>query len=192
MYWHRNPSWFDTLWPGYVWHRHTDEKVLYLTFDDGPIPEVTPWVLSELATYGARATFFCVGDNIGKHPDVFAQVLAAGHAVGNHTFNHLNGWQTDCQTYLRNTARCQQYLGGLPRLFRPPHGRMTRRQAAALRRDYQLVMWDVPAQHCQRGPQRFHHRLSRQPQGRAQPPVRPAPLRPALRRPGVCVQGVVG
>ncbi len=143
MYWHRNPSWFDWLWPGYVWHRRTGEKVLYLTFDDGPIPEVTPWVLSVLAAYGARATFFCVGDNIRKHPHVFAQVRAAGHTVGNHTFNHLNGWQTDLDTYLQNTARCQQYLGSPPRLFRPPHGRMTRRQAAALRRDYQLVMWDV-------------------------------------------------
>jgi len=143
MYWHRNPSWFDMLWPGYVWRRPTGEKVLYLTFDDGPIPEVTPWVLSVLAAYGAQATFFCVGDNVRRHPGVFARVLAAGHAVGNHTFNHLNGWQTDYKTYLRNTALCQQQLGGPPRLFRPPHGRMTRRQAAALRRDYQLVMWDV-------------------------------------------------
>jgi peptidoglycan/xylan/chitin deacetylase (PgdA/CDA1 family) len=143
MYWHRNPSWFKYIWPGYVWRKPTRERVLFLTFDDGPIPEVTEWVLAVLAKYGALATFFCVGDNIRKHPEVFAQVLAGGHAVGNHTFHHLNGWRTEYGPYIENAALCQQYLGGPPRLFRPPHGRMTRRQADTLRHDYQLVMWDV-------------------------------------------------
>jgi len=143
MYWHRNPSWFGYVWPGYRWRESTRAKRLYLTFDDGPIPEVTPWVLDVLTSYGAKATFFCVGDNIRKHPAVFEQVLAAGHAVGNHTFNHLNGWRTADGTYLENAALCQQYLGQPPRLFRPPHGRLTRRQARALREQYQLVMWDV-------------------------------------------------
>ncbi|WP_299760827.1 polysaccharide deacetylase family protein [uncultured Pontibacter sp.] len=135
------------LMPSYTWHRAVQGKVLYLTFDDGPIPEVTPWVLQQLETYKAKATFFCVGENLVKHPDIAQQVLAQGHLLANHTFNHLKGWQTPLQTYLHNTAQCQQELEQLQpasgKLFRPPYGRITGKQAKELRGTYELVMWDV-------------------------------------------------
>ncbi|PTX11387.1 peptidoglycan/xylan/chitin deacetylase (PgdA/CDA1 family) [Pontibacter mucosus] len=144
---YKTPTLLKKLMPGYTWHREEAEKVLYLTFDDGPIPEVTPWVLEVLATYKARATFFCVGDNVAKHTEVARQVLQQGHRLANHTFNHLKGWQTPLQTYVENTERCQQELVKLQpeglKLFRPPYGRITGRQAQALRQKYELVMWDV-------------------------------------------------
>lgn len=135
--------------PGYTWHKQGLEKKLYLTFDDGPIPEVTPFVLEQLAVYKAKATFFCVGENLARHRAIAEQVLQEGHALGNHTYHHLKGWQTPLAEYLRNAALCQEKLEALqapamPRpLFRPPHGRITRAQAAALRKDYELIMWDM-------------------------------------------------
>jgi peptidoglycan/xylan/chitin deacetylase (PgdA/CDA1 family) len=130
------------LYPDFTWRLPTREKTIYLTFDDGPIPDVTEWVLRQLADYGAKATFFCIGDNVRKHPGVFGKVLAAGHAVGNHTFNHLNGWKTDDAAYLANIAACQALLPAT-RLFRPPYGRITRRQARTVLRSHRVVMWDV-------------------------------------------------
>jgi peptidoglycan/xylan/chitin deacetylase (PgdA/CDA1 family) len=151
MYWHKNPFFFPYLWPDNIWHRRRGKKEIYLTFDDGPIPGVTEWVLEVLAGYRAEATFFCVGDNIRKHPEVFRKVTKAGHAVGNHTFNHLNGWRTGFSSYINNAELCQQQIGEPPRLFRPPHGRMTRQQARTLRKDYQLIMWDVLSGDFDRG-----------------------------------------
>lgn len=132
----------------YTWHRDGQAKKLYLTFDDGPIPDVTPWVLEQLNTYQAKATFFCVGDNLAKHPEVARQVLARGHVLANHTFNHLKGWQTALPDYLQNVERCRQELErlqaqGASRLFRPPYGRITRQQALQLCKEYELIMWDV-------------------------------------------------
>jgi hypothetical protein len=95
MYLVKTPQIIQQLFPNFIWKIPTDEKVLYLTFDDGPIPEVTPWVAEQLEAYQARGTFFCVGDNVRKHPDVFDRLLEGGHEVGNHTFNHLNGWGAD-------------------------------------------------------------------------------------------------
>ncbi|WP_276497029.1 polysaccharide deacetylase family protein [Pontibacter litorisediminis] len=133
--------------PGYTWHREGQGKVLYLTFDDGPIPEVTPWVLELLEKYSAKATFFCVGENVAKHPQLAQQALRQGHKLANHTFNHLKGWQTPLRQYVQNTERCQQELEklqpGAPKLFRPPYGRITGKQAQELRHGYELVMWDV-------------------------------------------------
>nr|WP_262914592.1 polysaccharide deacetylase family protein [Pontibacter vulgaris] len=135
--------------PDYTWHREAQDEKLYLTFDDGPIPEVTPWVLEQLAKYKAKATFFCVGDNLVKHPEIAKQALAEGHVLANHTYNHLKGWQTNQETYLQNVQRCQQALNELGEtrsgksLFRPPYGRITSRQAAALRGKYELIMWDM-------------------------------------------------
>ena len=117
------------------------ERVIYLTFDDGPIPEVTPWVLETLKHFDAKATFFCVGDNVVKHPEVFKKVLAAGHQVGNHTFNHLNGWKNPTDAYLENVERCSQVLPG--NLFRPPYGVLKLAQKNALLPRYKIVMWDV-------------------------------------------------
>ena len=118
MYLSKTPRIIQNLLPSYTWHVPTSEKVIYLTFDDGPVPEATPWVLDTLRAYGAKATFFCVGDNVRKYPEVFQQVLAEGHAVGNHTFNHLKGWETDTSDYLENVARCAQMVSSP--LFRPP------------------------------------------------------------------------
>lgn len=135
------------IYPELTWSRYTKEKKIYLTFDDGPIPEVTEWVLDILAEYEAKATFFCVGDNIQKHPGVFAKVLAGGHRVGNHTYNHIVGWKTSTEAYLENTKQCASLLPELPStsrpLFRPPHGRITKAQIRKLLPNYEIVMWDV-------------------------------------------------
>jgi peptidoglycan-N-acetylglucosamine deacetylase len=141
MYLTRTPRLVQNLFPDFIWQLPTEEKVLHLTFDDGPIPEVTPWVLDVLAQYDAKATFFCVGDNVQRHPDVFEAVVAAGHAVGNHTQNHLNGWASDNLAYFHNIRHCAKLVQS--DLFRPPYGRMTGRQAQFLSRHYKIVMWDV-------------------------------------------------
>ncbi len=116
-------------------------KVLYLTFDDGPIPEVTPWVLDQLRDHGALATFFVVGANAQRHSDVLERIRREGHAVGNHTWHHVNGSRTPRATYLRDVLHTQPHTG--TRLFRPPYGRLTWGQARALRARFDIVMWDV-------------------------------------------------
>lgn len=141
MYLVKTPQFIQGLFPNFTWHIPTEEKTLFLTFDDGPIPEVTPWVLEQLAVYEAKATFFCVGDNIRKHPEVFQQVIDAGHAVGNHTYNHLNGWASDNIPYFHNVRHCANQVHSV--LFRPPYGRLTPKQAQFLLRHYRIVMWDV-------------------------------------------------
>ncbi|MCC6578162.1 MAG: polysaccharide deacetylase family protein [Flavobacteriales bacterium] len=127
--------------PGALWRVPTPERVLYLTFDDGPDPDLTPWVLEQLAAADARATFFCRGDRAAARPDLVARMHAAGHAVGGHTWDHPDGWRTRLRPYLRNVLRGQRTLGGT--LFRPPYGRLTPAQYTALGRRYRLVMWDV-------------------------------------------------
>jgi len=141
MFLAKTPAFLPFLMPSYTWRVPTTEKILYLTFDDGPIPVVTPWVLETLRTYAAKATFFCVGDNVQKHPEVFQQVISEGHAVGNHTFNHLKGWKTDTNTYLENVAQCSRVFNS--KLFRPPYGRLRPQQLKALKSEYQIVMWDI-------------------------------------------------
>ena len=141
MYLVKTPQFIQNLFPNYTWRIPTSEKEVYFTFDDGPIPEVTPWVVEQLAQYNAKATFFCVGHNVEKHPDVFRQVKEAGHAIGNHTFNHLDAWKTDNIPYFHNTrhgARVTQSS-----LFRPPYGKLKPKQAQFLQRHYRIVMWDV-------------------------------------------------
>lgn len=141
MYLVKTPKLVQALMPGYLWRVPTAEKVLYLTFDDGPIPEVTPWVLDTLKTFGAKATFFCVGENVKRHPAVFRRLLDEGHAAGNHTFNHLNGWHTDNRAYFHNIRHCARMVRS--NLFRPPYGRLLPAQRAFLERHYHIVMWDV-------------------------------------------------
>lgn len=146
MYFHQTP-WLLKRWhPHFLWSQPTREPLIHLTFDDGPIPEVTEWVLKTLSAWQAKATFFCVGDNVRKYPALFGEVIAHGHRVGNHTFHHLNGWRTNLADYLANVERCRQAMGlppGKPLLFRPPYGRITRSQACWLRQSYRIVMWDV-------------------------------------------------
>lgn len=141
MYLVKTPKIVQALWPAFLWHIPTREKVLYLTFDDGPIPEVTPWVLDTLAAYGAKATFFCVGENAVRHAGIFNRLLAEGHTVGNHTHNHLNGWDTTTTAYLHNVRHCARVVKS--NLFRPPHGRLLPQQRAFLERHYKIVLWDV-------------------------------------------------
>jgi len=119
----------------------SSQKTIYLTFDDGPVPEITPWVLEQLAEYKAKATFFCVGENIEQNPDIFQQVIDAGHTVGNHTQNHLDGWTTDNLKYFHNARHCARLVKN--DLFRPPYGHITPSQKAFMERHYRIIMWDV-------------------------------------------------
>lgn len=141
----RIPRWFQKLFPRYQWRGGTDKKNkrLYLTFDDGPIPKITPWVLEQLRIYNAKATFFCVGANVKKYPTIYQQLLTEGHRVGNHTFNHLNGWATSQELYLQNVEACREQVSSP--LFRPPYGRLKYGQAKSLQSNYQIVLWEVLA-----------------------------------------------
>jgi peptidoglycan-N-acetylglucosamine deacetylase len=142
MFLAHTPRLVQALLPAYTWRLpDAAEPTIYLTFDDGPIPEVTPWALDTLRAYGARATFFCVGENAERHPDLLSQALAEGHAIGNHTYNHLDGWKTPTLAYAHNVRRCARAVPS--RLFRPPYGKLLPRQSAWLRRHFQIVMWDV-------------------------------------------------
>jgi peptidoglycan/xylan/chitin deacetylase (PgdA/CDA1 family) len=116
-------------------------KTIFLTFDDGPTPMVTPWVLRVLADYQATATFFCIGRNIARHPEIFREVVDAGHSVGNHTYDHLDGWKTTRRSYLDNVLQCDPLLPG--RLFRPPFGRLTPGQWKQLHCQRSVIFWDV-------------------------------------------------
>lgn len=137
----RPPLLLRQLIPGLVWRMPASAPVLYLTFDDGPVPEVTPQVLDILAAHNVKATFFCVGDNVQKHPEIFQRLLSEGHAVGNHTQHHRNGWNSTATEYYRDVAECAALVPS--KLFRPPYGRIGRSQASRLRRKYSIIMWDV-------------------------------------------------
>jgi len=144
MYFVRTPLVLKLLYPRLLWDAGGDSRSIFVTFDDGPIPIVTPFVLNILKQYDAKATFFCIGDNVRKHPDVFEQVKKDGHAIGNHTFNHLNGWQTDDKSYLENFLKAGELIGS--NLFRPPYGRIKRSQVKLLqgaKPEIKIVMWNV-------------------------------------------------
>lgn len=146
LYLHRTPPWLRWIYPDLLWYIPTDQKKVYLTFDDGPVPGPTEFVLGELERVGATATFFCVGDNIAKHPEVFTKATKAGHRQGNHTYHHLDGWRTSRDKYLDNVKACEGLMpvtSGIRPLFRPPYGKLTRGQRKSLSTDYQIVMWDV-------------------------------------------------
>ncbi|TBO40947.1 polysaccharide deacetylase family protein [Pedobacter kyonggii] len=131
MYLIKSPLLLKWYYPSLLWNKSRTEKVIYLTFDDGPIPNVTDFVLKTLKVFNAKATFFCIGDNIVKHPEVFERVKNDGHAIGNHTFNHLKGWKTDNEIYLQNTLKCQELTQ--TNLFRPPYGRIRKSQIKSLK-----------------------------------------------------------
>lgn len=133
MYLVKSPFFLKWYYPNLIWHKTRREKTIYLTFDDGPIPIVTAFVLKTLEDYNAKATFFCIGDNIIKHPDIFSKVTSAGHSIGNHTFNHFNGWETNDETYIENVLKAQSLTQ--TNLFRPPYGRIKKSQIARLKVD---------------------------------------------------------
>lgn len=143
MFLHHSPFWLKAFFPGFTWHVPTTEKVIFLTFDDGPIPDITETVLETLEKFEAKATFFSIGDNVRKHPDVFQSVKKRGHSIGNHTFNHMNGWKTEDRIYLHNIQKCQEQLDLPTRLFRPPYGRIKRSQSKVVLEERQIIMWDV-------------------------------------------------
>lgn len=137
---------FKLLYPNRTWFLSPKRKVVYLTFDDGPVPEVTSFVLEELDKVGAKATFFVVGGNVKKHQEIYRQVLHKKHSIGNHTMNHVNGKYTRKQDYIENVLSCDSLIKGdnLRKLFRPPYGQLTRAQEKELK-DYKVTMWSVLA-----------------------------------------------
>lgn len=141
MYLIKTPGFVQGLFPGFTWRMPTQAKEIFLTFDDGPVPGTTAWILDTLEQYNAKATFFCVGENVEKNPELFEEIKAHGHKVGNHTYNHLAGWSTDNIEYFHNIRKCAQLVKS--DLFRPPYGKMKPSQVQFLERHYKIVMWDI-------------------------------------------------
>ena len=137
----KTPFILPLIYPNLTWKISTDEKVIYLTFDDGPIPEVTEFVLNTLNQFNAKATFFCIGENVRKHPAILDRVIEQGHSIGNHTYNHLNGWKHPSSTYVENVSKAASFTSSS--LFRPPYGRISWKQIKALKQSYRIIMWDV-------------------------------------------------
>lgn len=146
----KTPFVVKKMFPDYVWEISTNQKELYLTFDDGPTPEITLWVLDCLKHYQAKATFFCIGENVKKHPELFQSLLDHGHSIGNHTNNHIKGWKTKTKEYLENVREAQETINNHllqssnNNLFRPPYGQISPKQGKKLiGNGYKVVMWDV-------------------------------------------------
>lgn len=135
------PGFFTKWFPAAVWRMPGEEKTVYLTFDDGPVPTLTPWVLDLLSEHQIKATFFVVGENAFRYPDLFEQIIYEGHAVGNHTYHHLQGLQTSNLAYFKDIEQANMIIGS--NLFRPPHGWLTRGQYLFLSQKYKIIMWDV-------------------------------------------------
>jgi len=144
FYFVKTPLWLKKIYSSQTWDIPTREKIVYLSFDDGPHPVVTPFVLDLLKEYRAKATFFCIGKNVVEQRNIYKRILTEGHRVGNHTYNHLNGWKTKDREYLANIAEAAKYIDS--DLFRPPYGRISAFQSACLRAapfHYEIIMWDV-------------------------------------------------
>lgn len=137
----RPPQMFRQVYPGATWRMAHNEKKIYLTFDDGPVPGVTTEALSVLKKYDVRATFFCIGENVQQHPDLYQQIIEEGHVVGNHTMRHVDGWKNSWFDYMRDVKECSAVVDS--NLFRPPYGRMRRSQFQTLSRRCKVIMWDV-------------------------------------------------
>lgn len=145
-YFIKTPGWLKRLYPDCLWDMEKKEKTLYLSFDDGPHPFITSFVLDILKRYDAKATFFCIGENVVKYPDMYRRVLEAGHATGNHTQRHINGWKTDDNVYLADIEEAAKHISSA--LFRPPYGRISRSQIKKLRQTspaMRIVMWNILA-----------------------------------------------
>ncbi len=150
-YFIRTPSLLKFIFRNFIWRKSSKEKVLYLTFDDGPTPEITEWTLNELKKYEAKATFFCLGKNIAEYPEIFQKIKEHNHSLGNHTNNHLNGWKTKTSAYIKNIEIAKKYfqensklITQNSKLFRPPYGKITFSQSRKIRKmGYKIIMWDV-------------------------------------------------
>ncbi|MBK7346424.1 MAG: polysaccharide deacetylase family protein [Chitinophagaceae bacterium] len=143
-YFIKTPFWAKLVFPGLVWKMPAGYNRIYLTFDDGPHPDITCFILTELKKYNAKATFFCVGENVFKFPSVYKKIQDEGHAIGNHTYNHLNGWRTETDVYLENVEKAQHLIKG--KLFRPPYGKFTKQQQRIIsspRFALNSIMWTV-------------------------------------------------
>ena len=145
-YFVKTPWWLKKVYSSYTWSVKTKEKIIYLSFDDGPHPVATPFVLDELKRHNAKATFFCIGKNVVAHQDIYRRILDEGHAVGNHTYNHVNGWKTKDEIYLADVREAGKFIDS--KLFRPPYGRITSFQAKNIssslnKNDVKIIMWDV-------------------------------------------------
>lgn len=144
MYLVKTPWWLRAIYPSLVWRMPSRSKVLYLTFDDGPHPTITPFVLDSLRQYQAKATFFCIGKNVEAYPGIYAQIMFEGHAVGNHTQHHVNGWEVSDQEYLEDIKEASKHIKS--NLFRPPYGRIKKSQIKKVKQafpDMRIIMWDV-------------------------------------------------
>ncbi len=145
MYFIKTPFWLRLIYRSCIWRKFTEDKVLYLTFDDGPHPEATPFALEQLALFNAKASFFCIGKNVQLFPEIYAAIITAGHTVGNHTQNHMNGWENKTDHYIADIQEASKLIHS--NLFRPPYGRISFAQIKALRLHpslpQQIVMWDV-------------------------------------------------
>lgn len=145
----KTPALLKSLYPSCTWNYSSDSQAMYFTFDDGPHPVATPFVLDVLKQFNAKATFFCIGKNVVAYPDIYKRILNEGHTVGNHTFNHLNGWKTSDQEYIQNISEARKYIDS--NLFRPPYGRITKFQIRLLTASenvkqktvFKIIMWDV-------------------------------------------------
>ena len=142
MFLYKSNILFKTYYPKFLWDLPTLKPTIYLTFDDGPIPEVTDFVLEQLESNEAKATFFCIGENIIESQSVFEKIVANGHSVGNHTMNHLNGWNTDNKQYINDFNECQVIIPEV-NLFRPPYGKIKKKQAEIVLKTHQIIMWDI-------------------------------------------------
>ncbi len=140
----RTPQLLKWIYPSLIWDKPTAEKSIYLTFDDGPHPTITYYVMDELDKFGFKATFFCIGYNVCKYPDIAAEILKRGHHLGNHTYNHLRGFQTKNKTYFNNIEQCAEWVDS--KLFRPPHGQLKSSQVRFLKSRYEIIMWSLLAE----------------------------------------------
>ena len=144
MYLVKTYWWLKALYPSFVWNMNRGERTIYLTFDDGPHPTATPFVLNELKKYNAKATFFCIGKNVEDYLEIYKKIIDEGHAIGNHTYNHLNGWNTNNDSYLQNIDKAIEHIKS--NLFRPPYGRIKTTQSKQLKTthpNFKIIMWDV-------------------------------------------------
>jgi peptidoglycan/xylan/chitin deacetylase (PgdA/CDA1 family) len=141
-YFIKTPWWLKRLYSSYVWNMPAKDKTIYLTFDDGPHPTITSFVVEELKKYNASATFFCIGKNVVEYQDVFKKIISEGHAIGNHTHHHLNGWETETEIYLNDVEKASEVIAS--KLFRPPYGRIKKEQARKIiANEKNIIMWDV-------------------------------------------------